>query len=163
LKRRGFSEPARALANLHAMTPEPRDAELLAPFLPRLLHEMAEAPDPDMALNNLERLAAQGERPALFRLLAGHPGALHLVARLGGAAGASSSRIGWGGARPCSRGSWSRAPCGSGWGTSSPPISSRARRPSIAPRAAGTRSDASSTASFSASGAATSWGTPISP
>jgi [glutamine synthetase] adenylyltransferase / [glutamine synthetase]-adenylyl-L-tyrosine phosphorylase len=84
LKRRGFTEPARALANLHAMTPEPRDAELLAPLLPRLLHEMAEAPDPDMALNNLERLAAQGDRPALFRLLAGHPGALHLVARLGG-------------------------------------------------------------------------------
>jgi [glutamine synthetase] adenylyltransferase / [glutamine synthetase]-adenylyl-L-tyrosine phosphorylase len=45
---------------------------------------MSEAPDPDMALNNLERLAAQGERAALFRLLGGHPGALHLVARLGG-------------------------------------------------------------------------------
>jgi glutamate-ammonia-ligase adenylyltransferase len=84
LKRRGFAEPARALGNLHAMTPEPRDAELLAPLLPRLLVEMAAAPDPDMALNNLERLAAQGDRPALFRLLAGHPGALHLVARLGG-------------------------------------------------------------------------------
>ena len=37
-----------------------------------------------MALNNLERLAAQGERAALFRLLGGHPGALHLVARVGG-------------------------------------------------------------------------------
>src|SRR5215475_8520293 len=66
------------------MTPEPRDAELFAPLLPRLLLELAAAPDPDMALNNLERLAAQGDRPALFRLLAGHPGALHLVARLGG-------------------------------------------------------------------------------
>src|SRR5262249_17966219 len=37
-----------------------------------------------MALNNLERLVAQGERPAFFRLLGGHPGALQLVARLGG-------------------------------------------------------------------------------
>jgi len=44
-----------------------------------------------MALNNLERLAAQGERAALFRLLGGHPGALHLVAR--SAAPASSSPI----------------------------------------------------------------------
>jgi glutamate-ammonia-ligase adenylyltransferase len=84
LKRLGFAEPGRALANLHAMTPDPRDAELLSPLLLRLLQEMAEAPDPDMALNNLERLAAQGERVALFRLLGGHPGALHLVARVGG-------------------------------------------------------------------------------
>src|SRR5438093_82385 len=45
---------------------------------------MADAPDPDMALNNLERLAAQGERAALFQLLGGHPGALHLVGRVGG-------------------------------------------------------------------------------
>ena len=45
---------------------------------------MSEAPDPDMALNNLERLAAQGERAALFRLLGSHPGAIHLVAKLGG-------------------------------------------------------------------------------
>jgi glutamate-ammonia-ligase adenylyltransferase len=84
LRRLGFVEPRRALANLHAMTPEPREAELLAPLLSRLLLEMSEAPDPDMALNNLERLAAQGERAALFRLLGGHPGALPLVARLGG-------------------------------------------------------------------------------
>jgi len=84
LKRLGFAEPRTALANLHTMTPDPHDAELLAPFLPRLLQEMSEAPDPDMALNNLERLAAQGERAALFRILGGHPGALHLVARLGG-------------------------------------------------------------------------------
>src|SRR6266436_5986844 len=84
LKRLGFAEPRRALANLHAMTPDPRDAELLSPLLPRLLQEMSEAPDPDMALNNLERLASQGERAALFRLLESHPGALHLLAKLGG-------------------------------------------------------------------------------
>jgi [glutamine synthetase] adenylyltransferase / [glutamine synthetase]-adenylyl-L-tyrosine phosphorylase len=84
LKRLGFADPRAALANLHALTPDPLAAELLSPLLPRLLQEMSEAPDPDMALNNLERLASQGERAALFRLLETHPGALHLVARLGG-------------------------------------------------------------------------------
>src|SRR6266851_4999991 len=84
LRRLGFADPRAALANLHALTPEPRDAERLAPLLPRLLQALAEAPDPDMALNNLERLAAQGDRVALFRLLGSHPGALHLMAKLGG-------------------------------------------------------------------------------
>jgi glutamate-ammonia-ligase adenylyltransferase len=84
LKRLGFADPRAALANLHALTPDPVDAELLAPFLPRLMQAMAEAPDPDMALNNLERLASQGDRAALFRLLEAHPGALHLLAKLGG-------------------------------------------------------------------------------
>jgi len=84
LKRLGFADPRAALVNLHALTPEPRDAELLTPLLPRLLRALAESPDPDMALNNLERLAAQGDRVALFRLLGAHPGALHLMARLGG-------------------------------------------------------------------------------
>ena len=84
LKRLGFADPRAALANLHALTPDPVDADLLDPFLPRLLKEMSEAPDPDMALNNLERLAAQGERAALFRLLGSHPGAVHLIAKLGG-------------------------------------------------------------------------------
>src|SRR2546426_3838451 len=84
LKRLGFADPRAALVNLHALTPEPRDAELLTRLLPRLLQALAESPDPDMALNNLERLAAQGDRVALFRLLGSHPGALHLMARLGG-------------------------------------------------------------------------------
>ncbi|HEX9419822.1 MAG TPA: glutamate-ammonia-ligase adenylyltransferase, partial [Methylomirabilota bacterium] len=84
LKRLGFAEPRAALANLHALTPEPADARLLEPFLSRLLQALSEAPDPDMALNNLERLASQGERAALFRLLESHPGALHLLAKLGG-------------------------------------------------------------------------------
>ncbi len=84
LKRRGFADPRAALANLHALTPEPADALLLTPLLPRLLQALSESPDPDMALNNLERLASQGERAALFRLLESHPGALHLLAKLGG-------------------------------------------------------------------------------
>ncbi|MGH7399591.1 MAG: hypothetical protein ACRELW_18880, partial [Candidatus Rokuibacteriota bacterium] len=53
LKRLGFADPVAALRNLHALTPTPREAELFAPALPRLLAELAAAPDPDMALNNL--------------------------------------------------------------------------------------------------------------
>ena len=49
-----------------------------------MLAELSGAPDPDMALNNLERLAAQGDRGVFLRTLAAHPGAIHLVARLGG-------------------------------------------------------------------------------
>ena len=84
LRRAGFADPAAALRNLHALTPTPREAELLAPALPRLLAELGAAPDPDMALNNLERVAGQGERAAFLRLLAAHPGAVPLLARLGG-------------------------------------------------------------------------------
>ncbi len=84
LKRLGFADPAAALQNLHALTPTPREAELLAPLLPRLLTELAAAPDPDMALNNVERLAGQGERSSFLALLAFHPGAIPLLSRLGG-------------------------------------------------------------------------------
>jgi glutamate-ammonia-ligase adenylyltransferase len=84
LGRLGFAEPAAALRNLHALTPTPREAELLAPALPRLLAELAAAPDPDMALNNLERLAGQGDLVVFLRLLSAHPGAIALLARLGG-------------------------------------------------------------------------------
>jgi glutamate-ammonia-ligase adenylyltransferase len=84
IKALGFADPAGALRNLHALTPTPREAELLAPALPRLLAELAAAPDPDMALNNLERQASQGERATFLRLLGAHPGAMPLLARLGG-------------------------------------------------------------------------------
>jgi [glutamine synthetase] adenylyltransferase / [glutamine synthetase]-adenylyl-L-tyrosine phosphorylase len=84
LARVGFADPAAALRNLHALTPTPREALLLTPALPRLLAELAAAPDPDMALNNLERLAGQGEHAAFLRLVTTHPGAIPLLARLGG-------------------------------------------------------------------------------
>jgi [glutamine synthetase] adenylyltransferase / [glutamine synthetase]-adenylyl-L-tyrosine phosphorylase len=51
---------------------------------PRLLAELAAAPDPDMALNNLERLAGQGDHAAFLSLLGAHPGAIVLLARLCG-------------------------------------------------------------------------------
>src|SRR5262249_58898154 len=60
LKRLGFAEPEAALRNLHALTPTPREAEVLAPALPSLLAELSAAPDPDLALHNLERLGLQG-------------------------------------------------------------------------------------------------------
>src|SRR5262245_31661241 len=84
LERLGFNRPETALVNLHALAPTPRDTELVRPVLPRLLSELAASPDPDMALNNLERLAGQGERAAFLGLLAAHPGAPSLLARLGG-------------------------------------------------------------------------------
>jgi glutamate-ammonia-ligase adenylyltransferase len=80
----GFADPTAAVANLVALTPTPRDGERLAPVLDRLLAELAGAADPDMALNNLERYAAAVDRAVLFRTLADHPGAVHLLARLGG-------------------------------------------------------------------------------
>jgi glutamate-ammonia-ligase adenylyltransferase len=49
-----------------------------------VLGELAAAPDPDMALNNLERYAAAVDRSVLYRTLAEHPGAALLLARLGG-------------------------------------------------------------------------------
>jgi glutamate-ammonia-ligase adenylyltransferase len=84
LRRLGFEDAGAASANLEALTPTPRDAELLAPALPRLLAELTASADPDMALNNLERYAAVVDRAVLFRTLAEHPGAAPLLARLGG-------------------------------------------------------------------------------
>src|SRR5947199_167574 len=84
LRRHGFAVPAAALTNLHALTPTPRDCQLLAPVFPRLLAELTAAPDPDMALNNLERYAAVVDRPVFFGTLAAHPGAVGLLARLFG-------------------------------------------------------------------------------
>jgi glutamate-ammonia-ligase adenylyltransferase len=82
LRTLGFADPAAAAANFAALTPTPRDAEILAPVLGRLLTELAAAPDPDMALNNLERYAAGVDRSVFFRTLSDHPGAAHLLARV---------------------------------------------------------------------------------
>src|SRR5262249_41829992 len=80
----GFANPDTAATNLESLTPTPRNTELLAPVLPRLLTELAASPDPDMALNNLERYAAGADRSVLFGTLAEHPSAVPLLARLGG-------------------------------------------------------------------------------
>ena len=81
----GLGDPREALANLHRLSPTPRDAELLAPALPWLLRALQDAADPDMALNNLERYAAACDRSVLYRTLAAHPGATSLLLCVGGA------------------------------------------------------------------------------
>jgi hypothetical protein len=58
LGRLGFRDPAGALANLRRLAETPDVRDQLAPLLPRLLHHLGATADPDMALNNLERLAA---------------------------------------------------------------------------------------------------------
>jgi glutamate-ammonia-ligase adenylyltransferase len=83
LGRLGFVDTAGALGNLRrlAETPELRDEVL--PLLPRLLHHLASSADPDMALNNLERLAAATlDRRAFYALLARHPEAVPILATL---------------------------------------------------------------------------------
>jgi glutamate-ammonia-ligase adenylyltransferase len=85
LRAAGFADPRAALANLLALAPTPRDAELLAPAFERLFAELSAAADPDMALNNLERYAANVNRTVLFSTLASHPGAIPLLATVGGA------------------------------------------------------------------------------
>lgn len=90
IARLGFADAVRALADLQRLTPTPREAELLLPALPRLLGELAAAPDPDMALNNLERLAQTVHRSVLYATLDDHPQAGHLLAVLGGTSQALS-------------------------------------------------------------------------
>jgi glutamate-ammonia-ligase adenylyltransferase len=76
----GFGEPARALRNLRRLAEGPRQAELLAAILPRLLRQLGAAADPDMALNNLERLAAAVmDRALLYTQLRDHPQAMAVV------------------------------------------------------------------------------------
>src|SRR5207237_10868939 len=75
----GFSNPRVASANLEALTPTPRDAELLAPVVPRLLAELGAEADPDMALNNLERYAEIVDLAVVLRNLVGQPGAIQIL------------------------------------------------------------------------------------
>ena len=132
LKRLGFAEPARRSPTCTRWRRRPPRAQLLAPLLPRLLAELAAAPDPDMALNNLERLAAQGERAALFRTARrAIPAPFISLARLGGTSQFLADTLR---RRPHAPGlaPRARAPCGSGSPTSSRPSSSRAAPPSRA-------------------------------
>jgi glutamate-ammonia-ligase adenylyltransferase len=61
----------------------PRCRHFLASIAPRLLRELAETPDPDMALLNLERVTASlGARGALWELFSFHPPSLKLSVEL---------------------------------------------------------------------------------
>ncbi|MBI3454458.1 MAG: bifunctional [glutamate--ammonia ligase]-adenylyl-L-tyrosine phosphorylase/[glutamate--ammonia-ligase] adenylyltransferase [Candidatus Rokubacteria bacterium] len=79
----GFAEPAGALTNLRRLAETPRQAELLAELLPRLLRQLAGSADPDMALNHLERLAAAVmDRVVFYTLLRDHPEAMTVAVTL---------------------------------------------------------------------------------
>jgi glutamate-ammonia-ligase adenylyltransferase len=79
----GFTDPGGALANLRRLAETPDLRDQLARLLPRLLHHLGGAADPDMALNNLERLAAAAlDRRAFYALLGDHPEAIPILATL---------------------------------------------------------------------------------
>ena len=83
LSRLGFLDPAGALANLRRLAETPELRDQVAPVLPRLLHHLGVSPDPDMALNNLERLAAAAlDRRGFYTLLAAHPEAIPILTTL---------------------------------------------------------------------------------
>src|SRR5262249_31472700 len=80
----GFADPAGALGDLRRLAEAPRERERVLALLPRLLHHLQASPDPDMALNNLERLAAAAlDRVAFYTLLGDHPEAIPIVVTLG--------------------------------------------------------------------------------
>jgi glutamate-ammonia-ligase adenylyltransferase len=79
-----FADPAGAAANLRRLAETPQYREAVAALVPRLLQHLGASPDPDMALNNLERLAsAVLDRHAFYRLLGDHPEALPVQVALG--------------------------------------------------------------------------------
>jgi [glutamine synthetase] adenylyltransferase / [glutamine synthetase]-adenylyl-L-tyrosine phosphorylase len=79
----GFADPPGALQNFRRLAGTDRQRALLEAVTPRLLRHLGASPDPDMALNNLERLAAVSlDRGALFRLLAEHPEAVLVLVTL---------------------------------------------------------------------------------
>ncbi len=83
LSRLGFLDAAGALANLRRLAETPELRDQVAPLLPRLLHHLGASPDPDMALNNLERLAAAAlDRRGFYTLLAAHPEAIPILTTL---------------------------------------------------------------------------------
>src|SRR5262245_5829441 len=82
----GFRDTAGALANLRRLAETPDVRDLLAPVLPRLLHHLGASADPDMALNNLERLAAAAlDRRGFYGLLVAHPEAIPILTTLAAA------------------------------------------------------------------------------
>ncbi len=90
LRPHGFADPAAAYANLQRLGREelpflstPRCRHFLASIAPRLLRELAHAPAPDDALNNLEKVTASlGAKGALWESCASHPPLLRLYVQL---------------------------------------------------------------------------------
>lgn len=81
----GFQDIKKADANLQAMADEPRARQLLAEIIEPLLTCISDCPDPDQALNYLERFTrATFSKVQLFTYLKASPHTLDILARLFG-------------------------------------------------------------------------------
>jgi glutamate-ammonia-ligase adenylyltransferase len=82
LAKSGFSDPAKAISNLGLLS-QGADEGLLREILPRLIHYCSRSANPDICLNNFERVSAAFPGPAdFFKLTAGRPNALKVLAPL---------------------------------------------------------------------------------
>ncbi|MFQ5657531.1 MAG: bifunctional [glutamate--ammonia ligase]-adenylyl-L-tyrosine phosphorylase/[glutamate--ammonia-ligase] adenylyltransferase [Candidatus Methylomirabilales bacterium] len=80
LKQIGFTDVVRAVKNLEALGQHPLHRSAFARLLPTLLEAVANIPDPDMALNNLERFfGVVIDRGFLLSLLLEHRKPLDLL------------------------------------------------------------------------------------
>lgn len=76
----GIQDPARAGRNLGGLAPDAESRGRLEALLPALLTALRRVPDPDQALNNLERYGlAVLDRRFLLGLFRDHPPILHLA------------------------------------------------------------------------------------
>ena len=79
---KGFSDPAKAVSNLRLIS-EGADEGLLRENLTPLVHYCSRSANPDVCLNNFERVCAAFPAPAdFFKLIAGRPDALKVLAPL---------------------------------------------------------------------------------
>jgi glutamate-ammonia-ligase adenylyltransferase len=79
---RGFSDPAKAASNLRLLS-EGADEPLLKEIIPPLIHSCSRSANPDVCLNNFERVAAVFPAPGDFLLLMAHrPEAIKILSPL---------------------------------------------------------------------------------
>ncbi|GAB4336169.1 MAG: bifunctional [glutamate--ammonia ligase]-adenylyl-L-tyrosine phosphorylase/[glutamate--ammonia-ligase] adenylyltransferase [Candidatus Abyssubacteria bacterium] len=90
LGRYGFKDPARAYENLRQLAEGPTSASYPArtrnffcSIAPVLVQHLQQSPDPDMALNNLQRcIAALGAEMTFYEILASNPKSIELFVAL---------------------------------------------------------------------------------
>jgi len=81
----GFSDGRKAATNLRLLQKDSGHPQIFARLMPLLLKSILESPDPDMALNNLERLASSYEdKDRLFIFLSRHKELIPLLSILFG-------------------------------------------------------------------------------
>jgi len=83
LAEHGFADAKRAHHNVLAIGEDPLARETLRELLPELLDVLSQCPDPDMALNNFERMtAAVASRGAFLARLRADPALIELLAAI---------------------------------------------------------------------------------